>query len=101
MDGGLTSASSVADKCKFPYTLAVLSQALRAEPPGGGGLRIAKERTQKAGLDIPVDSILTADPRYSTQDLNLLLEENTFEPSRSVPEARRNANAISTALQLA
>lgn len=62
--GSAETVSSRFQKWQMPYTLGVLREALRSEPPGGGGFRATKAPVKIGGFDIPVGSVVTADPRF-------------------------------------
>eukprot|EP00288_Rhodomonas_lens_P007296 CAMPEP_0177729004 /NCGR_PEP_ID=MMETSP0484_2-20121128/21190_1 /TAXON_ID=354590 /ORGANISM="Rhodomonas lens, Strain RHODO" /LENGTH=143 /DNA_ID=CAMNT_0019241829 /DNA_START=17 /DNA_END=445 /DNA_ORIENTATION=+ len=54
-------------------------------PPAGGGFRLSSEPLNIAGYDIPVGTVVTADPRIATFDDRIFPEPFEFAPERWVP----------------
>ncbi|KAL3915129.1 MAG: hypothetical protein SGPRY_007364 [Prymnesium sp.] len=69
---------------RMPYTLGILRETLRLEPPGAGVPRFAKEDFELAGYRIPRGTPVMVEPRVANMDPEVHLAPSKFEPMRWV-----------------
>jgi len=70
----------------LPYTIGVLRETLRLEPPGSSVPRYGNEDFALGGYRIPAKMAVQLDPRYGNNDPDLFVEPTKFEPLRWVKE---------------
>mmetsp|Transcript_57356 Transcript_57356/g.171056 ORF Transcript_57356/g.171056 Transcript_57356/m.171056 type:complete len:534 (-) Transcript_57356:226-1827(-) len=71
----------------LPYTLGVLRETLRLEPPGAGVPRFSKEDFEFEGYRIPAEMPVMLEPRIGNMEPALFPEPERFEPLRWSPTA--------------
>ncbi|MFZ9552225.1 MAG: cytochrome P450 [Hylemonella sp.] len=76
------SAIGTLPQWTLPYTQGVVREALRLNPPAGGGFRLASDDVAIAGFRIPAGTVITADPRIGNRLPSLYPEPDLFEPER-------------------
>jgi cytochrome P450 len=81
---GLADRSAIGTLAQWtlPYTEGVVREALRLNPPAGGGFRLASEDVAIAGFRIPAGTVITADPRIGNRMPTLYPEPAVFQPER-------------------
>ena len=81
---GLTDRSAIGtlEQWTLPYTAGVVREALRLNPPAGGGFRLASEDVAIGGFRIPAGTVITADPRIGNHMPTLYPEPDVFQPER-------------------
>jgi cytochrome P450 len=70
----------------LPYTEGVVREALRLNPPAGGGFRRASEDVAIGGFLIPAGTVITADPRIGNRMPSLYPEPDLFQPERWIKQ---------------
>ena len=63
----------------MPYTVGVLRETLRLQPPGGGVPRYGPSDFMLAGYRIPAKMAVMMEPRIVNRDPNLYAEPLKFE----------------------
>ncbi|KAL6756799.1 cytochrome P450 [Haematococcus lacustris] len=80
MSGGALTAEELARS--FPYTCAVVDEALRLYPPGAGAIRAPPEATELLGYTVPAEAFVFL-PIYSFHhDANVWPDAAEFRPER-------------------
>lgn len=81
---GLADRSAIGTLAQWtlPYSAGVVREALRLNPPAGGGFRVASEDVAIAGFRIPAGTVITADPRIGNRMPSLYPEPAVFQPER-------------------
>ena len=83
-EAGLSDRSAVGSLAQWtlPYTQGVVREALRLNPPAGGGFRLASDDIAIGGFRIPAGTVITADPRIGNRLASLYPEPTAFAPER-------------------
>jgi cytochrome P450 len=83
----------------MPYTVGVLRETLRLQPPGGGVPRYGPSDFMLAGYRIPAKMAVMMEPRIVNRDPNLYAEPLKFEPFRWTSESKQEESASSCPLR--
>ena len=101
---GLSNRSTIGtlEQWTLPYTQGVVREALRLNPPAGGGFRLAAKDVAIAGFRIPAGTVITADPRIGNRMPSLYPEPDAFQPERWIKRDgnRRRCPLTGTATSL-
>ena len=84
-ESGLSQSDFKFWTTQMPYTIGVLREALRVQPPGAGVPRSGTKDFELGGYRIPASVPVMLEPRIGNKDPNLYAEPNRFEPLRWVP----------------
>jgi len=80
---------------QMPYTLGVLRETLRLEPPGAGVPRFSHEDFALAGYRIPSGVGVMMEPRIGNNDPSLYPYPEKFEPMRWAPKEKQQGVSAS------
>jgi cytochrome P450 len=83
----------------MPYTVGVLRETLRLQPPGGGVPRYGPSDFMLAGYRIPAKMAVMMEPRIVNRDPNLYAEPLKFVPFRWTSESKQEESASSCPLR--
>ena len=83
----LSPEGAVAAADKLPVARAVVQEALRLYPPAFTIVRLAKERDELAGEEVPPGTLVVISPWLLHRHRKLWQDPDAFDPSRFLPGA--------------